>query len=76
MATVAGESIILSYNSLEDAELLAAALRGGVFGGLTVKDFHREEAIDVLRLLWANIVNEGTFEPREGSYHHGGSSNT
>lgn len=69
MATVAGSQIILDYRSPKDAEILAKAIRDGVFHGLTVKGFHSTEATDVLRILWANIVNEGEYNSEENSYN-------
>lgn len=72
MAKVNGNEIILDYKSPVDAVILAKALRESVFDGLTVKQFHASEAVDVLRLLRATVVNDGTFNVEDGSYDHGG----
>lgn len=71
MAKVNGNEITLDYTSPVDAVILAKALRESVFGGLTVEQFHASEAVDVLRLLWAMVVNDGTFNVEDGSYDHG-----
>ena len=49
-------TVTLRVESRKDAELLAKALRDSVFEGLTVKQFHADEARDVLRYLHAIIT--------------------
>lgn len=54
-------TVTLRVDSRKDQELLAKALRDSCFAGLTVKQFHADEARDVLLYLWALTV-EGQKE--------------
>lgn len=60
------DTVTLRVDNQIDQELLARALRASCFDGLTVKQFHREEARDVLVYLHA-IMSERDMDRNDAN---------